>query len=124
MIRIQKLFGPESGLQTTHVEPLITFGRVAGNIIVIDHPNLSRQHGELLEQDGHWFVANRSPNGTTVNGRAIPADQPYALKPGDEVGVGKQRLFAVHFTPPPPPEAGAAPAAEKPGSSDARRRAF
>jgi hypothetical protein len=99
MIRVQRLFGPEAGLQTTH-ERRLTFGRLAGNDLVLDHPNLSRQHGELVERSGQWYLINHSPNGTSVSGKKITHDKPHALRPGDVIGIGRQKLLAVHFQPP------------------------
>ncbi|MBI1367529.1 MAG: FHA domain-containing protein [Planctomycetes bacterium] len=101
MIRIQMLTGPNAGLQTTHTETTLSFGRVAGNTIVIDTPVVSRQHGALVQHEGQWYVQNASPNGTTVNGKLVNDKAPRPLKAGDEVGVGKTKLFAVHFTPAP-----------------------
>lgn len=119
MIRIQKLFGPQAGLQTTHVEEVITFGRAVENTVSVEHEHLSRRHAELRRQDGQWYVVNQSANGTTVNRRAVSADQPHLLHPGDEIGVGKQPLIAVHFT----PSEGSATVAAAPNAADQGRSA-
>ena len=100
MIRIQMLTGPTAGLQTTHVEPRLSFGRAAENTICIDAAHLSRQHGELVCTDGLWHVVNHSPNGTMLNGRPIKGEQSRPLKSGDVVGVGPHKLFSVAVAPP------------------------
>lgn len=98
-LRIQLLAGAQSGLQTTHTQPRLVFGRDAATDIAIDEAHLSRQHGELVCAEGYWSVVNHSANGTTVNGKKLKGDQPRVLKPGDVVGVGKIKLFAVQYAP-------------------------
>lgn len=93
-IQIQLLHGPLSGRRTTHDKARLTFGRLPGCDIVVDHPNVSREHGRLVYEDGQWHVENASPNGTAVNGRRIRDRR--ALADGDAIGVGKDALFAVH----------------------------
>jgi len=99
MIRIQMLTGPNAGLQTTHQDTKLTFGRSPDNTLAVDVAYLSRQHGELVCEDGQWFAVNHSPNGTTVNGKAVKADEPRPLKTGDVVGVGSEKLFTVAVAP-------------------------
>ena len=123
MIRIQRLVGPEAGLQTAHTEPVITIGRTADNTIMIEHEHVSRRHAELRAEAGGWVVVNQSVNGTTVNGRAIAADKPHALRTGDQIGVGKQRLVAVQFATAAGETAGAAPPDQAElDAQDAQRR--
>lgn len=98
-LRIQLLAGAQSGLQTTHTQPRLVFGREPATDIAIDEAHLSRQHGELVCAEGYWSVVNHSANGTTVNGKKLKGDQPRVLKPGDVVGVGKIKLFAVQYAP-------------------------
>lgn len=98
-LRIQLLAGAQAGLQTTHTTPRLTFGREPATDVAIDEAHLSRQHGELVCADGYWSIVNRSANGTTVNGKKLKGDQPRVLKPGDVVGVGKIKLFAVQYAP-------------------------
>ncbi len=93
--------GPQSGLQTTLTQPQITFGREAGNVLVIQAPevtHLSRQHGRVDLINNQWVLTNQSNNGTTVNGKKMKGDQ-QVLNPGDVVGVAKKPLFSVQFNP-------------------------
>ncbi len=98
-IHIQILAGPDAGLQKALTDERIAFGRAPENPICVADPNASRLHGELAFHEGHWYVFNRSPNGTTLNGKRIKDGEPIAMKPGDIVGVGKTKLLSVHFTP-------------------------
>jgi TolA-binding protein len=66
---------------------------------------------------------SHSPNGSTVNGKPVATGKAHPLKPGDTIGVGKQKLLTVQFQPPvakgAAEEAAAAPARQ----SDMSRRA-
>lgn len=97
MIQIHYLEGPDKGLHTTFNETSLTFGRAAGNGLVIDMDVLSRQHGELRFEGDDLLLINNSPNGTTVNGKAV-GKKPVKLKAGDTIGVGKADLFVVQFS--------------------------
>ncbi len=97
MIQIHYLEGPDKGLHTTFNETSLTFGRAAGNGLVIDMDVLSRQHGELRFEGDDLLLINNSPNGTTVNGKAV-GKKPVKLKGGDVIGVGKANLFVVQFS--------------------------
>lgn len=102
-INIQILSGPSSGRVASFDDPPITFGRSPESTIVIDAVHASREHGELVRFDGAWHVVNHSANGTTVNGRKI-GDEPHALRDGDVIGVGKQKLVRVGVAPIAPAE--------------------
>lgn len=99
MIHIQMMTGPQAGLVNALSQTQITFGRAPDNHLVIDDSHLSRHHGGLQCSDGQWHLINNSPNGTTVNGRKIKHNRPVPIRAGDQVGVGKIRLFAVQFGP-------------------------
>ena len=69
--------------------PLITspisLGRSLDNDVVIEHPRVSRQHAQLRQRKGQWWLIDLgSANGTTVN------DQPVSeatLHPGDLISL-------------------------------------
>lgn len=64
-----------------------TLGRSRECEIVIDDPNVSRQHAELRPRGGAWVLSDLgSTNGTRVNGRAL--NGPEVVRPGDEIEVG------------------------------------
>jgi hypothetical protein len=64
-----------------------TLGRSRQSDVVIDDPNVSRQHAEIRPRGGSWVLTDLgSTNGSTLNGRRI--DHPEVLKPGDEIGLG------------------------------------
>ena len=64
-----------------------TLGRSRECEIVIEDPNVSRQHAELRPRGGAWVVSDLgSTNGTRLNGRTVHA--PEVVRPGDEIEVG------------------------------------
>ncbi|MDE3130286.1 MAG: DUF3662 and FHA domain-containing protein [Acidobacteriota bacterium] len=64
-----------------------TLGRSRECEIVIEDPNVSRQHAELRPRGGAWVISDLgSTNGTRINGRTVHA--PEVVRPGDEIEVG------------------------------------
>jgi hypothetical protein len=67
----------------------VTLGRSSRCDVVLDDPNISRQHAELRPRGGSWVLTDLgSTNGSSVNGRRI--DAPTVVKPGDEIELGTQ----------------------------------
>jgi hypothetical protein len=68
-----------------------TLGRSRECEIVIDDPNVSRQHAEVRPRGGAWVVSDLgSTNGTRVNGHVI--NGPEVVRPGDEIEVGSSLI--------------------------------
>jgi hypothetical protein len=64
-----------------------TIGRSRQSDIVIDDPNISRQHAEVRPRGGSWVISDLgSTNGTSLNGRRL--DHPEVIQPGDEIEIG------------------------------------
>ena len=71
------------------------FGRDAKCEIVIDHPDVSREHAEIRAiPDGEgWLIRDLdSSNGTTVNG--VPIDE-HVLEPNDRIKIYKNEYMFV-----------------------------
>ncbi|MBI1373311.1 MAG: FHA domain-containing protein [Phycisphaera sp.] len=115
MIRVQMMQGPQAGYQVTLTDPTISFGRAPENHISLDEAHLSRHHGDLQFHDGHWYLVCHSSNGCTVNGKKVKTGQSRPLNPGDVVGIGKHKIFAVNFTPTPGAAEVAAPVVQDTG---------
>ena len=65
----------------------VTIGRSRQSDIVIDEPNISRQHAEIRPRGGSWVLADLgSINGCSLNGRRI--EGPEVVRPGDEIELG------------------------------------
>jgi hypothetical protein len=64
-----------------------TIGRSRQSDIVLDDPNISRQHAEIRPRGGSWVIGDLgSTNGVVLNGRRI--DGPEVVRPGDEIELG------------------------------------
>jgi hypothetical protein len=72
-----------------------TMGRSRQCEVMVDDPNVSRQHAEIRPRGGSWVVTDLgSTNGSRLNGQRL--DQPTVLKPGDEIELGTTTLtFAL-----------------------------
>ncbi|MBV8955033.1 MAG: FHA domain-containing protein [Solirubrobacterales bacterium] len=69
----------------------VSLGRSRQCDVVIDDPNISRQHAEIRPRGGSWVLTDLgSTNGSSINGRRI--DQPEVIKPGDEIELGTSVL--------------------------------
>ena len=69
-------------------------GRDAKCEIVIDHPDVSREHAEIRAiPDGGWLIRDLdSANGTTVNG--VPIDE-HALEANDRIKIYKNEYMFI-----------------------------
>ena len=79
--------------RNVEIEKRIYIGRSATNKIRIqDDPLVSRRHA-VIEKTGEDYIIKDlgSTNGTYLNNNPVPA-QGKALKPGDEIRVGKTKL--------------------------------
>lgn len=73
---------------------VVVMGRGSGTDIKLDDPNVSREHAELRNDDGAWFVSDLgSTNGTHVGG--APVAQPRELRDGDQIQIGNSVLTFV-----------------------------
>jgi hypothetical protein len=72
-----------------------TMGRSRQCEVMVDDPNVSRQHAEVRPRGGSWVVTDLgSTNGSRLNGRRL--QEPTVLKPGDEIELGTTKLtFAL-----------------------------
>jgi hypothetical protein len=75
-----------AGKRTVLTGDRMTLGRSRECDIVIDDPNISRQHAEFKRASGTWAIADLgSTNGIKVNGRRVKEAR---LSPGDEITLG------------------------------------
>jgi hypothetical protein len=69
----------------------VTIGRSRQCDIVVDDPNVSRQHAEIRPRGGSWVLTDLgSTNGSVLNGRRVESTE--VLKPGDEIEVGTSTM--------------------------------
>ncbi len=69
----------------------VTIGRSRQCEVVLDDPNVSRQHAEIRPRGGSWVLTDLgSTNGSSINGRRI--NGPEVVKPGDEIEIGTSQI--------------------------------
>jgi hypothetical protein len=69
----------------------VVLGRSRQCDVVLNDPNVSRQHAEIRPRGGSWVLNDLgSTNGSSLNGRRIAG--PEVLKPGDEIEIGTSAL--------------------------------
>ena len=92
-IRKGPLEGTELQLELGHV----VLGREPGpgGILLSGDQQISRRHGELLEERGQLIYRNLSANGTWVNRELIRQQQ--VLRPGAELRLGDRTLLELRF---------------------------
>src|SRR4029077_19476871 len=84
------LQGPDKGRRFELPARAALIGRES-RALPMNDKTVSRRHAELLPNDGNWILkALGSSNGTYVNGSRVT--NPYALKLGDQIRVGKTIL--------------------------------
>lgn len=83
--------GPNQGATFLLDREVVTAGRHPQSDIFLDDVTVSRHHARISERGGHrWLADENSLNGTYVNRALIDAE--VALRPNDEVQIGKFRL--------------------------------
>jgi hypothetical protein len=69
----------------------VTIGRSRQCDVVLNDPNVSRQHAEIRPRGGSWVLTDLgSTNGSTLNGRRI--EGPEVVRPGDEIEIGTSSI--------------------------------
>ena len=68
-----------------------TMGRSRQCDVMVDDPNVSRNHAEIRPRGGSWVLTDLgSTNGSRLNGRRLEGSE--VLKPGDEIELGTTRI--------------------------------
>lgn len=84
--------GPDVGARYLLDKPTVTVGRSTKSDIFLDDITVSRHHAEFVLADGTITLVDKgSLNGSYVNRTLV--DNSAALRPGDEVQIGKFRML-------------------------------
>lgn len=79
--------GPQPGQTFTLDQDLLTVGRDPSSDIVINDPQVSRQHARIMRRGSLMVIEDiGSTNGTFVNGMRLTV--PHTLANGDVIGLG------------------------------------
>ncbi|MEO7329705.1 MAG: FHA domain-containing protein [Minicystis sp.] len=88
---LRVVLGAQLGTRFALGATKMTIGRTAAAQIQLTEANISRQHAQIVAQDGRFLVVDLgSTNPTMVNGS--PLSRPWPLSPGDVVRVGEIEL--------------------------------
>lgn len=69
----------------------LTMGRSRQSDVVIDDPNVSRQHAEIRPRGGSWVLTDLgSTNGSRLNGHAVEGSE--VIRAGDEIELGSTSM--------------------------------
>lgn len=80
--------GPKPGQVYPLLAPTVTVGRDPMSDIVLNDPEVSRYHAQLMETvDGYTINDMGSTNGTYISGKRID-DEPVLLQAGQDVAFG------------------------------------
>ena len=89
--RLEMIEGPQPGQVFPLKSPTTRFGALASEVdVTITDPlrKVSRHHCDVVRHGRHYFIVDRSTNGTFVNGQSIPKAEPILLRRGDRLGLG------------------------------------
>jgi hypothetical protein len=69
----------------------VTLGRSRQSDVVLNDPNVSRNHAEIRPRGGSWVLTDLgSTNGSRINGRRIEGSE--VIRAGDEIELGSTSL--------------------------------
>ena len=56
--------------------------------IIVDNPNISRQHFKITKEGGDYFIEDlKSSNSTILNDKELRPGKPYAIQSGDMIYI-------------------------------------
>jgi len=85
--------GERAGQVIAMAQPALLIGRGKDNDIVLLEQDVSREHARLQHGPQGWTLIDLgTTNGTFVNGKRLPAQDPYLLRPGDRITIGSSVL--------------------------------
>ncbi len=93
------LQGPEGLVQYPLNQPRTILGRQMDCDVCLSAKAVSRQHAQILNQEGKFFVEDlESSNGTFLNGKRLTEKEPYAITEQDSLQLGPY-VFALRPEP-------------------------
>jgi len=87
--------GVDDGATITILKRTVTMGNLRDNNVVIDGPQVSRRHAEIVGTDDGFYLRDLGVNNLTlVNGEDI-GDAEYLLCDGDQIRLGDSKISFV-----------------------------
>jgi hypothetical protein len=85
--------GERAGQVVALAQPTLLIGRGQDSDLVLLEADVSREHARLQHGSQGWTLVDLgTTNGTFVNGRRLPPEDPYLLRPGDRITIGSSVL--------------------------------
>jgi hypothetical protein len=87
---LEMIAGPQPGQVFPLKQETTSIGALAGEVdwaISDPHRKISRRHCGILRSGRHFFVVDRSTNGTLLNGQPLRNGEPALLRRGDQIGL-------------------------------------
>ncbi len=98
MARLKMRRGPATGTVYELTKDVVNIGRGTKNDIVIDHPDLSRNHCQLVRLVADYELQDlNSTNGTFINGQRLSTNR--ILQSGSLIELGDAITFEYEVTP-------------------------
>ena len=78
----------------------MTLGRDSRTGVYVNDPSVSREHAQIVEKDGNFYLRDlSSANGTFLNGERV-SETDYLLSDGDAISLGGSKVSYVFQTAP------------------------
>lgn len=87
LLSINSLTGGQSREVKFSIADGLVMGRGAEQGVLLDGPDLSREHLSLTEDGADIYIADLSVNGTWLNGTRLRKSAKTLVRPGDSIGV-------------------------------------
>ena len=90
---LEMIAGPETGQTFKLAKATTAVGALTGEVdwVITDSMRkISRHHFDIVRNGRHYFIVDRSTNGTRLNGERVPPGEPVLLRHGDEIGVSDE----------------------------------
>jgi hypothetical protein len=85
--------GERAGQVLPMAQPALLIGRGKDSDIVLLEQGVSREHARLQRGPQGWTLVDLgTTNGTFVNGKRLPAQDAFLLRPGDRITIGSSVL--------------------------------
>jgi sigma-B regulation protein RsbU (phosphoserine phosphatase) len=98
MIRLRVQVFSRDPFTVTFQKPVITLGRSTRNDVCLEDILISRQHAEIREEHGvYWLADVGSANGTFLNGERLQA--PARIQVGDVIRMGRSLVVIEAVAP-------------------------
>jgi hypothetical protein len=92
---LEMIAGPEPGRVFPLKKQATSIGALAAEVdwaIADPHRKISRRHCEILRSGRHFFVVDRSSNGTLLNRQRLRSNEPALLRRGDQIGLADDEV--------------------------------